>query len=853
MTGRGELSGERRTTEELALAMELLEHGTLVELQSLGFTTRARDIDEALSRLPRRIVVDPWCGFACASCDDASRHALFARAGKHPELTRAVLEALCARGEFARAGSIIRAAGGVEVGDLVVSHCFDFLNHGFRELVENYVFDDAFKASQVVRTLVSAVLKLLFTPPDRFGRALVDALESLRALEAGTSRGDLTEREHVLWTQARALMGLITSWSTSKTISPSEALTLGAAPVDDALSHTLLNLQAIHANRLDGAYEQAFLLLQRMGPGGEEPTLVSSLAAAEYFVCATIAGRAVRTEERALLHRAIDFLDTQGFLVLSHSVEGYALAVLGLLGEGGLIPPLRDTMERVARHPDSRLRAALRLGLALMLIRNRSLFAAFSITRSLTEDLLCVGAETLALLAYPVETLSRELMGEAVEAPPSVESEAAHPALSCLARLVYAIACSIPSITDHLEEFSFDEMLEEVVPTFAVDVLVELVLESPWDKAGIFRHRLPARWARPGLTARLELADLGLSGLAELFPRLSKRRESRETAILVAEPTAHAQPAPAPRRSRANAKVDPRQPSLFDARATEEEPPAIQFLDAETPLLQLKLLGDFEVIVGDRRIEEDDWRRKAARLMLEILAMVPTHSLTRAELCELIWPDRDFLLSRNNLYSVVSCVRETLGCRDDKPPYLVVEEGRITLNPKLVMVDVDEFEALCKEVLSHAGDRTWRLSLCRHVSALYAGGLRIPTQDVRGDFAAKQRTLHSLYLDVQVEASELALKEGLSKEALWFAQTAREKDPLREDVMACYLRSLAADGRAKEMEDTFESYRQHLARELRVVPSARMEALHHSLARWLKKNERGGYPGELDQRMRSRG
>ncbi len=857
MPRRGE---KKDTVHNLALAMELLDHGTIDELQALGFPTRARDFEAALSRLPQKIVISPWFGFSRVPADPAPPNlpSRMASAKKCPELVRAILEMLFARGEVARAAHIILAAGGaVEVSDFVIAHCFDFINHGFREMVESYVFDDAFKVSKTVRTLVSVVLNLLLAAPERFGRALVDTLETLHSLEATSPPAKCTERERILWSQARAFIGLVTSWATSKSASSVDAPSAdGHSPLHDPLTLALQSLSAIHARRLEGAYEEAYFLLRRAGPGQDCATIVSSLAAAERFVCATVSGRAVRESDRALLYCAIDFLDKQGFHVLSHSAEGYSLAALALPGETGLTSPIKDTLERVARHPDARLRAALRLGLTLMLLRDRSLFAAYSISRSLTQDLLTMGAGTLALAAYPAEMLARKLMGEEVEAPPPVDARAASPALLALAHLIYAVSSDISSVAECLDELSFAEALEETVPTFAADALVELVLESPWDEAGVFRQLLPARWAQPGLVARREVADLGLSGVSGLFPRLSKRKERAEQAFLLATApaTSDAPPALAPAKSRvaSTRSQDPRQLTLFDPADPPEGARALQFLDAETPLLQLKLLGEFEVIVGDRRIEEGDWRRKAARLMLEILAMVPTHSLTRAELCELMWPDRDFLLSRNNLYSVVSSVRDALGCREGKPPYLVIETGRITLNPKLVMVDVDEFEALCKEVLSHTGDRAWRLSLCRHVSALYAGGLRVPPQDVRGDFAAKQRSLQALYLDVQVEASDLALKEGLVKEALWFAQAARESEPLREDVVGCYLRSLAADGRVKELEDTYSAYRHRLERELQVLPSARMEALHRSLARWLRKNEQGGFPGDLDEALKSR-
>ncbi len=823
----------KRTFTQLARAMELLGHGSMNELRELGFTTRAQTMDQALALLPPTFAIDPRCGFGTSEDAPLGDERLGEISREDPELVHDVIRVLFERGDVRGAGALLeRVMGMVEVGDLVIAHCFELIDRGFVALVENHVFDAAFGASREVRDLVSAVLDLLRTPSELFGRALKRTLMTLRSLEDELADGRPARRDFELKAQAKALLALVLAWSTS-TESPAKGNAATRASEEGGFLRRIRQIGAVHDLCIEGRYERAYELLRHTDHGAGDVSLLSSLLAAQYFLVLLLTGRSIHEYERRIFRRSLAFLDVHGFFVLSHSVEGYALAVLGFTGTYDAVEPVRDSLCRLVPHPDTRLRCALSVALAAMLVRRGSFFAAFSEVRDIERELRDVGSGDLSLTAYVVEALARELIGEEpIDLP--AHGEGTRSDLVSLARLFHSVASDPTPWVKGRRKFVRD-LFGSRLPSLASETLMRLAVDSPWKKSGIFRRLLPATWVVPSAEDARD-ASAGGDDIESLFPRQRANRLEQERSwlkdSLEDDPGLHAV---------SDAHALPLLRLTSPARGDGDEPSAL-------PHLRLRLLGNFQVIVGDHVIEETAWRRKASRFLLELLAIVPSHSLSRAEICELIWPDRDFFLSRRSLYSVVSCARETLGCEKDGPSYLTLASGRIALNPTYVSVDVDEFENLCKDVLAHAGDRPWRLAVCRHLNSAYAGGLVVPAQDVRGDFAAKQRMLQALFVDVKVEASDLALKEGRSKEALQFAREAREEEPLREDAVAVYLRALAADGRGAELEGVYGSYSTRLKRELLMAPSTHIEALYRSLERWVEREGVREVAGVLDPR-----
>lgn len=115
---------------------------------------------------------------------------------------------------------------------------------------------------------------------------------------------------------------------------------------------------------------------------------------------------------------------------------------------------------------------------------------------------------------------------------------------------------------------------------------------------------------------------------------------------------------------------------------------------AVTPEVEVRLLGQFEVSVEGRRI--DQWRRRTAELV-QLLALTPGHRLDRRSVVEALWPHLSEERGVANLHKAAHQVRRTTGCTDA----LVLDDGYVWLWPGAsVQVDLVEFEREAERALA---------------------------------------------------------------------------------------------------------------------------------------------------------
>lgn len=98
--------------------------------------------------------------------------------------------------------------------------------------------------------------------------------------------------------------------------------------------------------------------------------------------------------------------------------------------------------------------------------------------------------------------------------------------------------------------------------------------------------------------------------------------------------------------------------------------------------IQLRLLGDFDVTVGNRS-GRPAIRYLKPKLLLAMLALAQGKALTRVELAERLWPD-DVKDGRNNLRHALFVLRRVL---DPVPHAWSTTGNTLALNPDTIMVD----------------------------------------------------------------------------------------------------------------------------------------------------------------------
>lgn len=147
-----------------------------------------------------------------------------------------------------------------------------------------------------------------------------------------------------------------------------------------------------------------------------------------------------------------------------------------------------------------------------------------------------------------------------------------------------------------------------------------------------------------------------------------------------------------------------------------------------TPRVDIQLLGEFRVVINDRRVDTLSEHRRATELV-KLLALAPAHRMHREEVVEALWKHLEPEAARANLHKAASYARKSLGAKEA----IVLRDGWVHLWPTVpVSTDADWFE---REAVSALGsDDAGR---CAAVGAKHVAGL-LP-EDLYAEWTAEAR------------------------------------------------------------------------------------------------------------------
>lgn len=238
------------------------------------------------------------------------------------------------------------------------------------------------------------------------------------------------------------------------------------------------------------------------------------------------------------------------------------------------------------------------------------------------------------------------------------------------------------------------------------------------------------------------------------------------------------------------------------------------------PPLRVFTLGRFEVWQGTRRIEKHVWSRRRAGELFRLLLLSPRRSLSREQVFEALWPEKEPEAAQECLHQATSALRRALEPDlPDKFPsrYLKVEEGLVTLHlPPGSWVDFEAFEQYIRA-------REWENAL-----ALFEGE---PFPDDRyADWAAMPcRRLKECFLEALLAVAQAHLDAGRPHEALdacrrILAVDAWQEEAVRLGMLAC----LSLNDRAGALR-LYRDLERTLREDLGVAPQADLRKLYYNL------------------------
>jgi predicted ATPase/DNA-binding SARP family transcriptional activator len=236
----------------------------------------------------------------------------------------------------------------------------------------------------------------------------------------------------------------------------------------------------------------------------------------------------------------------------------------------------------------------------------------------------------------------------------------------------------------------------------------------------------------------------------------------------------------------------------------------------------IRLLGGFEVTVGDRRVAADAWRLRKAKTLVKLLALAGGHRMHRDALVAVLWPERDAGSAANNLHQALYVARRVLAgassalccLRDD---VVLLSEGAMP------WLDIDAFDAAGRRARQTRDPQDYQTAV-----ELYRGEL-LPEDRFEEWAEGPRETFRERHRGLLVEYAEVLSGRGEHTHVVDIVGAVTAADPFHEGAHRMLMTALAASGRRYEALAAFDRLREALTEEYAADPEPATRRLYREL------------------------
>ncbi len=236
----------------------------------------------------------------------------------------------------------------------------------------------------------------------------------------------------------------------------------------------------------------------------------------------------------------------------------------------------------------------------------------------------------------------------------------------------------------------------------------------------------------------------------------------------------------------------------------------------------IRLLGGFEVTVGDRPVAADAWRLRKAKTLVKLLVLAGGHRMHREALVAVLWPERDAASATNNLHQTLYVARRVLAGAADalfclRDDVVLLSEGA------LPWLDTEAFDAACRRARGTRDPGDYRIA-----TELYRGDL-LPEDRFEGWAEGPREAFRERHLGLLVEYAEVLSGRGEYTEVVDIATAVTAADPFHEGAYRTLMTALAASGRRYEALSAFDRLGEALTEEYAAEPEPATRRLYRDL------------------------
>ena len=248
--------------------------------------------------------------------------------------------------------------------------------------------------------------------------------------------------------------------------------------------------------------------------------------------------------------------------------------------------------------------------------------------------------------------------------------------------------------------------------------------------------------------------------------------------------------------------------------------------------VELCLAGTFRVVRGGAQLADGEIGSRKSRTLLKLLAVERPGLVTVDRIVEILWPDERPAAPEQNVATMVSRLRATLGAE-------LIQGGRagyrLAAGPDVV-VDLDAAAGFCEQAESKLSTAAAvALAAAERAHELLSAGTAIGDEPYADWAEPAREQVRRLLRRVRLAAAEASLATGDPQRAAGYAEAAVAADPLDEAAHRWYMAAAAEAGEQAKALAAYEALRQRLGRELGTDPAPQTRELHLAILR-----EQGG-------------
>lgn len=264
-------------------------------------------------------------------------------------------------------------------------------------------------------------------------------------------------------------------------------------------------------------------------------------------------------------------------------------------------------------------------------------------------------------------------------------------------------------------------------------------------------------------------------------------------------------------------------------------PQRVGMRDADMLLAQVNvsLFGGFQVERGGHVVTDAAWRRRKACVIAARLVLADGAFVSRRELGDEIWPDKDYLHAREAVYAGLTSLRSAFGQCAEGPQYVLAQGEGVAINTEYVVSDTMRFDALARDILLRRTGTTGRqlVDACLRLDEIYTGPLYVPNVGDTEYYVHQRHVYQTKFVDCMMRGIGAALEMDDLPVASWLVEAALRQSPLREDVIRAAMHIYDMSGRRREVVELYTGHAHVLERELHALPEKETRMAYEEILR----------------------